>query len=176
MAWTTPKTFVSLDVLTAAELNTHLRDNLQYLYDLPKLTAARAHMTSDKNITGSGVWTQIDTFTEDYDYGNAFASNAYTVPSTGLYDIKAQINVTQANNPQTLVLGIFKDGVEHLHGTDDTRDGIISGDAATLHYADQVEFVAGAVLTVRIYNTQANTCVAKGTNPASSFFAIRRVC
>jgi hypothetical protein len=28
MAWTTPKTFVANDTLTAAELNTHLRDNL----------------------------------------------------------------------------------------------------------------------------------------------------
>ncbi len=33
MAWTTPKTFVAGAVLTAAELNTHMRDNLNHLFD-----------------------------------------------------------------------------------------------------------------------------------------------
>lgn len=32
-SWTTPKTFVGFDGLTAAELNTYLRDNTQYLKD-----------------------------------------------------------------------------------------------------------------------------------------------
>jgi hypothetical protein len=33
MAWTTPKTWIAGSVLTAAEMNTHVRDNLSYLYD-----------------------------------------------------------------------------------------------------------------------------------------------
>lgn len=32
MAWTSPKTFVSLEVLTASELNTYVRDNMLALY------------------------------------------------------------------------------------------------------------------------------------------------
>lgn len=32
MAWTAPKTYVALSVLTAAELNTYERDNLLFLY------------------------------------------------------------------------------------------------------------------------------------------------
>jgi len=39
MAWTTPKTWVANAILTAAQLNTHLRDNLAYLKASPTITA-----------------------------------------------------------------------------------------------------------------------------------------
>lgn len=35
MAWTSPRTWVAGEVVTAAELNTHVRDNLNYLHDNP---------------------------------------------------------------------------------------------------------------------------------------------
>ena len=34
--WTTPSTWVDNELVTASKLNTHVRDNLTYLYDRPK--------------------------------------------------------------------------------------------------------------------------------------------
>ena len=34
MAWTAPRTWVALEIVTSGNLNTHIRDNLGYLYDV----------------------------------------------------------------------------------------------------------------------------------------------
>jgi hypothetical protein len=39
MAWTTPRTFVAAELITASMLNTHIRDNLNFLHDNMKPTS-----------------------------------------------------------------------------------------------------------------------------------------
>lgn len=50
--WTTPKTWNTGDPLTAADLNTHVRDNLEYLKDKPS-AAYRADESSDYSTTST---------------------------------------------------------------------------------------------------------------------------
>lgn len=50
MAWTSPKTFVAAEVLTASEMNTYVRDNTLYLKDevddIPKFVPLTTPLTS----------------------------------------------------------------------------------------------------------------------------------
>lgn len=54
-SWTTPPTFVAAAALTAAELNTYVRDNTQYLYD--RFASSRAITSATGSI--SNTQTQI---------------------------------------------------------------------------------------------------------------------
>lgn len=65
MAWTTPRTWVAGEVPAAATFNTHVRDNLAYLYAL--LSVTRYHVdTTDGANSGSGETTL---FTKTLDAG-----------------------------------------------------------------------------------------------------------
>lgn len=46
MAWTSPRTWVTSEMVTAAIMNTHVRDNLLFLYELPDLVVASITHTS----------------------------------------------------------------------------------------------------------------------------------
>jgi hypothetical protein len=48
MAWTTPATFTSGQILTAAQMNTNVRDNTNALYDTVKLLGS---LTRDTNLS-----------------------------------------------------------------------------------------------------------------------------
>lgn len=71
MTWTTSKTFVAGDVLTAAELNTYLRDNTTQLYN--DLTTATANIANtmmligsdlnERTTTNSGAYADLSTIT-----------------------------------------------------------------------------------------------------------------
>lgn len=53
MAWTTPKTFAASDILTAAELNTHVRDNLREVCAATATTAGDIVYADAANSMGS---------------------------------------------------------------------------------------------------------------------------
>lgn len=67
MAWTTPRTWVAGEVLTSTLLNTHVRDNLNFLYS--GRPAARATLPSAQTIPNA-TWTIIGLAGESWDYGN----------------------------------------------------------------------------------------------------------
>lgn len=56
MAWTNPRTWVTAEAVTAATLNTHVRDNLDFLYAPPRCYVYR----STNFNTTSGAWEKIE--------------------------------------------------------------------------------------------------------------------
>ena len=52
MAWTAPKTWVAAEIVDEAEMNAHLRDNLNYLNDSLSVNAQR---TTDSSSTSSST-------------------------------------------------------------------------------------------------------------------------
>lgn len=76
--WTSPKTWVALNVLTAAELNTHVRDNL---------TALNGYVvkSADESVTSSAV-LQNDNHL------------AFSVPQAGSYKFRIALRVSSAAN------------------------------------------------------------------------------
>jgi len=83
MAWTDPRTWASNEVVTAANMNTHIRDNLDWLAnDHPRCRATRTAVQS----IGSGSDVAVAfTGAESYDVGPMHAASATTlvVPAGG---------------------------------------------------------------------------------------------
>lgn len=78
MGWTTPRTFVTAEVETAAIFNAHLRDNLLALNGFVRKTA-------DESVTSSAVLQNDDQL-------------LYAIPAAGTYVIDLWLQVTSAAN------------------------------------------------------------------------------
>jgi hypothetical protein len=89
MAWTTPATFSSGSVLTAASLNTDLRDNPNYLYGFTvQPPMAKSHKTGDIGIvTATWTSTQLDTQDWDTDTISNTGTGTFTIQTAGVYHI-----------------------------------------------------------------------------------------
>jgi hypothetical protein len=86
MSWTTPRTWVVGEVLTAANLNTHVRDNLAWAAGASKLTA-RVNSTASWTHNGSGSYRSIDFTEEVWDpagmHSTSSNNHRLTVPTGG---------------------------------------------------------------------------------------------
>jgi hypothetical protein len=81
MAWTAPKTWVAATTLTAAELNTHLRDNLLELAPAKATTPSSIFVASGTNSIGERT-PDIDTIsTSETTTSAAYADLATVGPS-----------------------------------------------------------------------------------------------
>jgi hypothetical protein len=81
MPWTTPETAVAGNVLTAAYLNTNVRDNTSFLFTPPSV---RVHRTS--NLTGYSSDAAITWSAEEWDTDGMWSSGStITIQTAGLY-------------------------------------------------------------------------------------------
>ena len=90
MAWTSPRTWVSGETVTHTELNTHIRDNLDFLHSKDH---ASAYQTANQNLLDS-TWANITFDAEHFD------SNTMHSTSTNPARIKC--------NSDGLYLAVFK--------------------------------------------------------------------
>lgn len=79
MAWTTPRTWTVGEVVTAAELNEQIRDNVGYLYD----RAVTGIVNSGGTIIGGSRYTVSHTGTGAYtvSFGTAFPVPPAVIPA-----------------------------------------------------------------------------------------------
>lgn len=103
MPWTTPKTWALDDPLDASTLNTHIRDNLDYLKSVGGLVIAvladqKAQNTGGGTFT-AGAWRTRDLNTEVSDAGNivTLSANKFT-PIAGKYFIYATVPMSDDNS------------------------------------------------------------------------------
>jgi len=92
VAWTTPITFVTGQALTAAQLNTYLRDNSNFLFD-PPMCCAQA--TANQTITTSTItdiaFAGADLYDTDTMHNNV-TNNTLIAPNTaGVYLFTADV-------------------------------------------------------------------------------------
>lgn len=89
MPYTTPKTWASGDVLTAADLNTYVRDNVAFGANPPK---CRAFNSADQTIAIGGNFT-FDSESWDTDTMHSPATNPerITFTTAGLYVITGRV-------------------------------------------------------------------------------------
>ena len=115
MAWTSPRTWTVGETLTAANMNTHVRDNLNWLAnDRPR---CRANMTGSQNITDSTQtavqFGGIDSFDVGAMHDPASNNTRLTVPSGGggVYMFGVDNIGWQANNNGVRDLGLRVNGL-----------------------------------------------------------------
>ena len=69
MAWTTPRTWLTGEIVTAGNFNLYLKDNLNYLYNLPRF---KARQSTALTLFNGGVLVNCNT--EVYDADNMFTA------------------------------------------------------------------------------------------------------
>jgi hypothetical protein len=99
MAWSTPKTWASGDVLTAADMNTYVRDQFRWVGLGDSTAAPRARVYSSSSFTtATGVGTSLVMNSERFDSNSVHSTvtntERLTVPSggDGMYLIGAGIS------------------------------------------------------------------------------------
>ncbi len=92
MAYTTARTWVTSEVVTASLMNTHVRDNIDFLYDRP---ACRVYKATDFSHTSSGSFVAITFDTERYDtdtmHSTATNTDRITFTTAGLYTVGGSV-------------------------------------------------------------------------------------
>jgi len=116
MVWTPPKTFVALEVLTASEMNTYVRDNLLALVEASPLIIPSARVYNNANISVPKNTTTVLTFnSERWDTGeiHSTVSNTgrLTCKTAGLHGIYGNVRF-EANAIGSRIISI------QLNGTD----------------------------------------------------------
>ena len=110
MSWTTPRTWVAGEVVTAAIMNTHVRDNLSALRSPVTFGARR----STNQAMNNGADTKVQFATEDFDVGGYYdaATNFRFLPLVGgYYRLTAVIDFTQdAWNNVAASVKLYKNG------------------------------------------------------------------
>jgi hypothetical protein len=165
MAWTTPKTFAALTELTASELNTHLRDNLNYLKsiaDAVSFSGCQALRTTNQSI-GSGSDVEISFTSQQFDYGDWFAptSTDVIVPAAAIPSGFTAIGLLvigairwEANSSGSRAVRIAKNGTafgyQGVGGTADIMDVAVT---------DFCTAAAGDTITMLAKQTSGSTLV-----------------
>ena len=85
MVWTTPKSWLVGELVTAANMNLHVRDNMNFLYNVPRY---RAYRTTALSVT-SATNINMSCDSQIYDIGALFAptSHSFTTNVTGLWTV-----------------------------------------------------------------------------------------
>ncbi len=128
-SWTNPRTWVIAETATAAQLNTHLRDNLDFLH-----TKDRVHVyrTANENCVDStwelNNWT-AEVFDNNTMHDNATNNSRLKCNSDGVYLVEFKINFVAETAGQRKVMLRRNSGGSDTGGTDQgtwTEDGIVT--------------------------------------------------
>lgn len=121
----------------------------------------RAYDSAGTTLTDNTI-VQINLATEVYDYGNNFASSAYTAPIDGVYHFDGAVAISGAvATGVAFIIYIYVAGVEHTRGP----RLIPSGNDALLISAD-ILLTAGQAVTLRALQDSAG---AETTSTGSNF-------
>lgn len=110
MAWTSPKTFISGDVLTAAELNVHLRDNLNETAVAKATTAGRIFVASGANTVAqrevASSFTQASINITGTSYGSSGPTVTVTTGTRALVFYGCHMRHATANNAPLMSVSV----------------------------------------------------------------------
>lgn len=161
MAWTTPKTWTS-EVLSSANLNTHLRDNLNYLF-----APSTADFTTTANYSTTST-TFVDVNSTDFSLTIAPAGTEVWIFFRG------SINSNTGTNASAMDL--TKDGSSLSSET----SGVVQFTSTTAIQVVSFVFRVTGLTPTTSYNfklqwlTAANTLVLQGAN-TDNYFAVREM-
>jgi len=145
VAYTDPKTWSPGDVLTAADLNTYVRDNTT---DKPRARMSRAGSQSIPNNAN----TIVDFDTSDIDVGGLvdLTNNKFVIQQDGDYLFGAHVHFDAHADGQSRALFLVKNGsiVARVAAQPDAAS---SPQGIGLHVADMFRLVAGDAMWVVVF-------------------------
>jgi len=156
MPYTTPKTWASGDVLTAADLNTYVRDNVAFNANPPKCRVFNSAAISAANAVDVLVTLDSERFDTDTMHSTTTNPERITFTTAGTYLVGASLAWSD-NAAGSRVIYIRRNGVNRIVQQSTTGTGVANNPiaASTLFYFaanDYVELFAfqnsGSVLTI----------------------------
>lgn len=135
--------------------------------------AARAFASGSTNLLGNAT-TQVVLAGETYDYGNNFASNAYTAPVTGLYECYGRVEAEGNNSPQGLTANLAVNGSGVSQGVELLDRGSNALDHYASVVADRIVVTAGQAITLTATNVGGNQ-IAVITGTTATYLSVNRV-
>lgn len=164
MAWTTPKTWATQEIVTSSNLNTHLRDNALWLgVDHPRCKANRTAAQSIANSTEVAVQLNAtDTFDVGTMHNTVTNNTRITVPAGGggTYLFGGQIAYA-GNNDGWRGIRIRMNGTTVI--AEQRTTPIVAGIGTYLSITSAHQFVAGDYIELAAIQTsgvalEVNTC------------------
>lgn len=119
MAWTAPRTWVAGEVVTAALLNTHVRDNLSYLKDL-----AVATPTLGSNVVTAGEGS------ESYRKGDTVTLAVYVQAAGPVAAGGTLLTVADGYRPPRIIRGTLSSGASTVCGVTMSTAGVLTTEVA----------------------------------------------
>ena len=92
MPWTTPRTWVATEIVTAAQMNAHVRDNLGFLYTPPRGESRRSANLSIANNTAVAVTMQVEVHDNDAIVDIAGNPTRLTIKTAGFYHVYGRMS------------------------------------------------------------------------------------
>lgn len=92
MAFTTPRTWTTLEVVTAALLNTHLRDNLSFLANPPKVHVYHNAAQAIANVTLTPLAFNTERYDSDTIHDTVTNNTRLTCKTAGTYSIGGNVS------------------------------------------------------------------------------------
>lgn len=118
MAWTTPKTWTVGELLTAADLNTYIRDNSDFLAETPKVAVRLTSTQSVPDDTTTTVSWDEAVWETDASMWDGASPTKIVIPRDGLYDIDCHVKwATSADPTDEREIKILVEGSERINGT-----------------------------------------------------------
>lgn len=126
----------------------------------------RAHNNGVTQNMTTGVFNLLSMSTEVFDSGNFFAANAWTPPAGRLVTISGTANITSAAAVGTIIVSIFKNGVELARGNQ--QGAVVAAVGLTVSVEDLPN--GTDVYTLRVFQNSGGVSTIDGT-AANTFFS-----
>jgi hypothetical protein len=186
VAWTTPITFVTGNQLLAAQLNTYLRDNTNYLFAPPMCLAQATATSTITTNTGTNVsFAGTDLYDTDTMHDNAGSPTLIKPNTAGVYLWTTDV---QFVGNATGIRWVQINGAAFIAGNGITATPMIShqselGPIATIsrlsatgfYRVSAADITNGASVSVTVFQNSGGNLSLNGTGAASApcYFAAR---
>lgn len=157
------------EVIYCADVDQLYRYRAGTWYAHGAANAARAYANATTALAAAAM-TDVALQAESYDYGGRFAASRYTVPYTGLYDVRFRVSMAVPGVVE--LFGLVRSGTttEHCRSSRTITPGGVSNPSVV--GADVVMLTAGAQIKLSAYVNAAGCNISAATD-AETFLAIR---
>lgn len=176
MAYATPRTWVAGDVLTAAQLNQDVRDNISFLANPP---ACRIYHNTTQAIADA-TQTTVTFNSERYDtaamHDTGTNPSRITIPVAGLYQVGFVAEFAAGTDYLALLSRCLMDGATIIGQSQVSRHDSGDGISASTSFGFTYKFTAAQYIEARVYqNNGANVArnLLSSANCSPEFWATR---
>jgi len=149
MPFTTPKTWSTNEVVTAANMNTHLRDNMAFVASPPQCSVQAAVSQSVPTGTHTSLIAPTENFDNDAMHSTVTNTSRITITTAGRYQVMATL-VFGANATGIRILSFFVDATTRYEMVAVSPN---TGANTTLSGSRSLTFTAGQFVEVQGFHS-----------------------